>query len=189
MTEAEQRQKESPLRTDRGVTTIKDTVVSKIAGMAAGDVEGVHMGGGASRAAAGFLGGAGSSQDQTRGVSAEVGRTEAAIDLTMAVDYGRDILQTVGRVRDRITARVESLTGLKITELNVTVSDVVFPEDGDSGKAAEDTTRSLTAGDDTTERRRTARTSPPSTRSDPLAEDQTTELKLDKEGDDERRER
>ena len=123
----------SPLESDRGTTSIKNTVVQRIAGLAAQEVEGVHMGGGASRTAAGLLGGAAGSRDQMRGVSVEVGRTETAIDLTMSVDYGRDILQTVGKVRDRITARVESLTGLKITELNVTITDVLFPEGDDEG--------------------------------------------------------
>ena len=172
----------SPLESDRGTTNIKSTVVERIAGLAAREVEGVHMGGGASRTAAGLLGGATGSQDQTRGVSAEVGRTEAAIDLTMAVDYGRDILRTVGRVRDRITARVEPLTGLRITELNVTISDIIFPEDGGGSAANDDTTRSLPAGEPSTRRRQSAETTQPITRRGPLAEDQTAELGLDREG-------
>ena len=166
----------SPLESERGTTTIRKTVVQKIAGLAAQEVDGVHMGGGASRTAAGLLGGAGGSQDQTRGVSVEVGKYEAAIDLTMAVDYGRDILQTVGRVRDRITARVEPLTGLAITELNVTVSDVIFSEDGTS----QDPPRSRPTDEVTTRRQPAAETDQPAARG-PLAEDQTSELRLDKD--------
>lgn len=130
MTEAEQRQKESPLRSDRGATTIKDTVVSKIAGMAAGEVEGVHMGGSASRSAGGLLGGITGSDSPTRGVSVEVGSVETAIDLKMGIDYGKNILGTVGEVRQKITERVQNITGLKVTELNVTIADVIFPDDG-----------------------------------------------------------
>jgi uncharacterized alkaline shock family protein YloU len=140
MTEAEQRRQESPLLSDRGVTTIKDTVVSKIAGMAAGEVEGVHMGGGASRSAGGLLEGITGSESTTRGVSVEVGSVEAAIDLKMGIDYGKNILGTVGEVRQKITERVHSITGLNVTELNVTISDIVFPEDGQDG--AEGTGRS-----------------------------------------------
>jgi uncharacterized alkaline shock family protein YloU len=200
----------SPLESDRGITSIKSTVVERIAGLAAQEVEGVHMGGGASRATLGLLGGAAGSQDQTRGVSAEVGRTEAAIDLTMAVDYGPNILQTVGRVRDRITARVEPLTGLRITELNVTISDVVFLEDGGSARDdTDDTTRTLPRRElrpgarergytEVTPRERThteSRSGPVPeeevrVQGGPLAEDQTVELRLDKEEDgEERRER
>lgn len=135
MTEAEQRRQESPLLSDRGVTTIKESVVAKIAGMAAGEVEGVHMGGGASRSAGGLLEGITGSESTTRGVSVEVGSVEAAIDLKMGIDYGKNILGTVGQVRQKITERVQNITGLNVTELNVTIADVVFSEDGqdDSG--------------------------------------------------------
>ncbi len=149
MTEAEQRRQESPLLSDRGVTTIKDSVVAKIAGMAAGEVDGVHMGGGASRSAGGLLEGITGSESTTRGVSVEVGSVEAAIDLKMGIDYGKNILGTVGEVRQKITERVQNITGLNVTELNVTIADVVFPEDGDgktggngSGSGA-DSTRSV----------------------------------------------
>jgi len=138
MTEAEQRRQESPLLSDRGVTTIKDTVVSKIAGMAAGEVEGVHMGGGASRSAGGLLEGITGSESTTRGVSVEVGSVETAIDLKMGIDYGKNILGTVGEVRQKITERIHSITGLNVTELNVTISDVVFPEDGQDGAEGAD---------------------------------------------------
>jgi uncharacterized alkaline shock family protein YloU len=144
MTEAEQRQKESPLRSDRGSTTIKDTVVSKLAGMAAGEVDGVHMGGGASRSAGGLLGGITGSESTTRGVSVEVGSVETALDLKMGIDYGKNILGTVGEVRQKVTERVHSLTGLNVTELNVTIADVVFPDDSkeaDDGGQKESSTR------------------------------------------------
>ena len=130
MTEAEQRRQESPLLTHRGATKIKDSVVAKIAGMAAGEVGGVHMGGGASRSAGGLLEGITGSESTTRGVSVEVGSVETAIDLKMGIDYGRNILGTVGEVRQKITERVQNITGLKVTELNVTIADVVFPEGG-----------------------------------------------------------
>ena len=41
-----QQQQQSPLKTERGSTTIQDGVVSKVAGIAAREVEGVRMGGG-----------------------------------------------------------------------------------------------------------------------------------------------
>ncbi len=56
MTEQYQSQSDSPLVSERGITNISDGVVSKIAGMAAQEVEGVHMGGSASRTAGGLLG-------------------------------------------------------------------------------------------------------------------------------------
>ena len=49
-------QQQSPLQSDSGRTTIEDTAVSKIAGVAAQEVEKVQMGGGATAAVSGFLG-------------------------------------------------------------------------------------------------------------------------------------
>ncbi|MEJ7843919.1 MAG: Asp23/Gls24 family envelope stress response protein [Rubrobacter sp.] len=135
MTEREgQHKPDSPLVSERGSTTLSDSVVSKLAGLAAGEVEGVYMGGSASRNAGGLLESVTGSQSQTRGVSVEVGRTEAAIDLTLGIEYGRNIMELVGRVRGRITEQVQNLTGLRVTELNVTVSDIVFPNEENAGE-------------------------------------------------------
>jgi uncharacterized alkaline shock family protein YloU len=166
MTEREGQRFDSPLEGEHGSTRIGDGVVSKIAGMAAGEVEGVYMGGGASRTAGGVLESVTGSDSQKRGVSVEVGRTEAAIDLTMGIEYGRNILDLVGQVRNRITQRVESLTGLRITELNVTVSDIIFQEGESDGQE---------------ERRRREPESPAASGGGPLAEDETTELRLEQE--------
>jgi uncharacterized alkaline shock family protein YloU len=128
MSESGQQSSESPLLSERGATTISDAVVSYIAGMAAQEVDGVHMGGGASRTASGVIGSLRGSESKTSGVSVEVGRTEAAIDLKMGIEYNKNILQTVEEVRRRITDRVQSLTGLRIKELNATITDITFPE-------------------------------------------------------------
>src|SRR5919206_259960 len=128
MSESGQYSSESPLLSERGATIISDTVVSSIAGMAAREVEGVYMGGGASRTASGMLGSLTGSESKTSGISVEVGRTEAAIDLKMGIEYNKNILQTVEEVRRRVTDRVESMTGLRIKELNATITDITFPE-------------------------------------------------------------
>jgi len=128
MSESGQQRNESPLLSDRGATTISDSVVSSIAGMAAQEVDGVYMGGGASRTAGGVLGSLTGSESKTSGISVEVGRTETAIDLKMGIEYNKNILQTVEEVRRRITDRVQSMTGLRIKELNATITDITFPE-------------------------------------------------------------
>src|SRR5215203_3268497 len=116
MSESGQQLGESPLLSDRGATIISDSVVSSIAGMAAQEVDGVHMGGGASRTAGGVLGSLTGSESKTSGISVEVGRTETAIDLKMGIEYYKNILQTVEEA------------GLRITELNATITDITFPE-------------------------------------------------------------
>jgi uncharacterized alkaline shock family protein YloU len=131
-TQQQRQQQDSPLRTERGGTRIEDSVVSKISGIAAQEVDGVRMGGGTSQAIGGLLssvtGSSGGSGGQSRGVSVEVGEVEAAVDVTLTVAYGISIPQVAEAVRRNIINRVENLVGLRVTEVNITVNDVFFPE-------------------------------------------------------------
>ncbi len=128
----QRQQQDSPLQTERGGTWIEDSVVSKIAGIAAQEVDGVRMGGGTSQAIGGLLssvtGSSGGSGGQSRGVSVEVGEVEAAVDVTLTVAYGISIPQVAEAVRRNIINRIENLVGLNVTEVNISVSDVFFPE-------------------------------------------------------------
>ncbi len=126
----------SPLKTDLGTTTISTSVVQQIAGIAAQEVEKVQMGGGASAAVGGFLqsvtgavGGSSGGSNFSKGVSVEVGTQEAAIDLTMAIEYGQSIPQLTEAARRNVINKVESLVGLHVTEVNITVNDVQVPEE------------------------------------------------------------
>jgi uncharacterized alkaline shock family protein YloU len=125
------RERRSPLHSDRGRTTIAPSVVQQVAGIAAQEVEKVQMGGGTGAAVGSFLqsvtGSSGASY--TRGVSVEVGEEETAIDLTMAVEYGQSIPQLTEAARRNVVNRVESLLGLRVTEVNITVNDVQIPEE------------------------------------------------------------
>jgi uncharacterized alkaline shock family protein YloU len=121
----------SPLQSERGRTSISDSVVSQIAGVAAQEVEKVQMAGGTTAAVGGFLQSVtgSSSGNYARGVTVEVGEEEAAIDLTMVVEYGYSIPQLTEAARRNVINRVESLTGLRVTEVNITVNDVQVPEE------------------------------------------------------------
>jgi len=125
----------SPLKSEMGTTTVSNSVVSQIAGIAAQEVEKVQMGGGATAAVGGFLqsvtgnvaGGGGG--NFSRGVSVEVGEEETAVDVTMAVEYGQSIPRLTDAVRRNVINRVENLTGLRVNEVNITVTDVQIPEE------------------------------------------------------------
>jgi len=126
----ERSQQSNPLQTERGSTSISDSVVSKIAGIASQEVDGIRMGSGGSQAVSGLIGSitGGSSGGQTQGVSVEVGQEEAAIDLTLTAEYGKSIPQLAEAVRRNVANRVESLVGLRVTEVNITVSNIFFPQ-------------------------------------------------------------
>jgi len=125
---SEQSSGSSPLQTEHGSTIISDSVVSKIAGIAAQEVEGIRMGSGASQAVGGILGSI-TGGSQTQGVSVEVGQEEAAIDLTLTAEYGKSVPQLAEAVRRNVINRVENLVGLRVTEVNITVTNVFFPQE------------------------------------------------------------
>ncbi|MFI1723458.1 Asp23/Gls24 family envelope stress response protein [Streptomyces sp. NPDC020489] len=119
----------------RGRTTIADVVVEKIAGMAARDVRGVHaLGSGFARSMGSVrerMPGAGSGRSVTRGVSVEVGELQAAVDLELVVEYGVPITDVAAAVRENVISAVERMAGREVVEVNITVSDVKLPDDGE----------------------------------------------------------
>jgi uncharacterized alkaline shock family protein YloU len=134
VTETERRE-QSPLQTELGATTINDAVVISIAGMAVREVsgaepevEGTRLPGDSSPTMGELFGRVTGSARGSRGVSVEVGETQAAIDLTVTVPYGRSIPEATKEMRDNVIRRVERFTGLVVTEVNITVKDVFFPE-------------------------------------------------------------
>ncbi|MEU8028408.1 Asp23/Gls24 family envelope stress response protein [Streptomyces sp. NPDC049099] len=117
----------------RGRTTIADGVVEKIAGLAARDVVGVHtMGSGLARTFGAVRDRVpGGSKSVSRGVKAEVGEVQTALDLEIVVDYGVSIADVARAVRENVIAAVERMTGLEVVEVNIAVSDVKLPEEED----------------------------------------------------------
>lgn len=112
-----------------GKNTISDNVVAKVAGIAAREVTGVFaLGGGASRAL-GAIRGAVGQDDMTQGVKVEVGETQAAVDITIVVEYPAPIQQVADTVRRQVTTAITKLVGLDVVEVNVAVNDVHLPSD------------------------------------------------------------
>lgn len=121
------------LQTEKGSTTIADAVVTKVASIATREVSGVHeLGGGAARAVGSVASRVGLMDQHSQGVSVEVGEKEAAVDLTLVVEWGESIPKLSQQIRDNVTRRIEGITGLAVTEVNVTVNDLHFPGDDES---------------------------------------------------------
>jgi uncharacterized alkaline shock family protein YloU len=121
------------LESDRGATTIASSVVAKVVGIAAREVQGVYeMGGAPARAIGSVTQRVGLSDQRAQGVSVEVGTREAAADLTVVVEYGESIPRVASEVRENVVRRVEGICGLDVTEVNVEVNDLHFPGDEDA---------------------------------------------------------
>ena len=128
------------LITPQGRTTIADSVVAKIAGLAAREVSGVHeMGRGAARALGAIkerLPVGPASPSVTQGVTVEVGEQEATVDVDLVCEYGVSIVDVAEAVRGNVIRRIEGMCGLRVTEVNITVDDVWMGDDDDSGSGS-----------------------------------------------------
>ncbi len=106
-----------------GNVRIANEVVAIIAGLAATEVEGVAgMSGGLAGGIAEMLG----KRNLAKGVKVEVGEKEAAIDLFLIVKYGVRIPDVCWNVQQNVSRAIESMTGLKVVEVNVHVLGVHF---------------------------------------------------------------
>ena len=126
------------LVSSEGRTTIADTVVSKIAGIAAREVTGVFALGGGTARAVGALRERipGSSTNHAQGVTVEVGERQAAVDVQLVADYGVSIADLATGIRRNVINSIERMTGLEVTEVNIDVQDIhVESDDHDEGDA------------------------------------------------------
>lgn len=108
---------------DIGTVKISDDVVKIIAGMAATEIQGVSgMSGGLAGGIVEKLG----RKNLSRGVKAEVGEKEATIDIYVIVEYGAPIKDVASQIQTKVKNAVESMTGLRVLEVNVNVQGVSF---------------------------------------------------------------
>lgn len=120
---------QSAIATTAGTTTITDGVVEKVVGIAARSVPGVYdLGGGAARAI-GSLRSAIGQQDRGQGVKVEVGEKQVAADVTVVAEYPEELQAVASAVRSAVAEAVESILGMEVAEINVTVTDVYIPGD------------------------------------------------------------
>jgi uncharacterized alkaline shock family protein YloU len=127
----------STVQTSLGKTVINDGVVAKVAGIAAREARGVYaLGGGAARAF-GAIREVVAGADQAQGISVEVGETQVAVDVTIVAEYPAPLQDVAEGIRSAVIRAVETIVGLEVTEVNVTVNDVHLPSDDKDNDTAE----------------------------------------------------
>jgi uncharacterized alkaline shock family protein YloU len=110
-------------KTEMGSIQIAPEVIGIIAGLAAVEVEGVAgMSGGFAGGIAELLG----RKNLSKGVKVEVGQREAAIDVSIVIEYGHRIPEVAGEIQQNVKQAIESMTGLHVVEVNVHIHDVIF---------------------------------------------------------------
>ena len=124
------------LKSDGGMTHISDAVVTKVAGIAAREVGGVYeLGGGAARRIGSVTQAVGFGDERMQGVSVEVGEKQTAVDLVVVMEYGESIPRVSEAIRDNVKKRIEGITGLEVTEVNISVNDLHFAGDDQAVEA------------------------------------------------------
>ncbi|MBO1126626.1 Asp23/Gls24 family envelope stress response protein [Enterococcus faecalis] len=106
----------------RFVVKIDEQVIKKIAGLVTNNIEGVLSLNG------NFISGLkdqfAKNGDITKGVQAEVGKKQVAVDLDVILEYGIDIPETAEKIKKSVTKEIETLTHLEVIEININVVDV-----------------------------------------------------------------
>jgi uncharacterized alkaline shock family protein YloU len=113
---------EEEIKTENEGIQISNDVVAVIAGVAVSEVPGV------AGMAGGFAGGItevfSGKKNLAKGIKVEVTDTEAKIDVNIIVEYGSRIPDVAFEIQNRVKKAVESMTGLKVEEVNVHVQGV-----------------------------------------------------------------
>lgn len=108
--------------TESNEIKIADDVVAVIAGVAVSEVPGV------AEMAGGFAGGItevlSGKKNLAKGIKVEVGEKETRIDVNIIVEYGVRIPDVAFEIQNRVKKAVETMTGLKVIEVNVHVQGV-----------------------------------------------------------------
>lgn len=123
----------SKVEADGGRIIFADEVVATIASLAVTDVEGVSaLNGGMVEGITEMLG----KKNLTKGVKVEVGQEEAAVDVSVSILYGYKIKEVCEKIQAAVKSAIETMTGLRVVEINVFVQSVVFePGEGNTRAA------------------------------------------------------
>ena len=113
---------DNEIKTENDTIKISDDVVAVIAGVAVSEVPGV------AGMAGGFAGGISEvfsgKKNLAKGIKVEIEEKNVKIDVNIIVEYGSRIPDVAFEIQTRVKKAVESMTGLKVEEVNVHVQGV-----------------------------------------------------------------
>lgn len=101
---------------------ISDDVVQMIAGIAAGEIDGVHaMGTSIASGIAELLGG---KKSVSKGVRVDIRENDVTIDVHVIVRYGVRIPDVAWNIQERVKDAVETMTGLNVLKVNIHIDGI-----------------------------------------------------------------
>ena len=126
---------DNEIKTENNGIKISEDVVGVMAGVAASEVPGVAgMSGGFAGGISEVLSG---KKNLSKGIKVDAGDKEVKIDVNIIVEYGSRIPDVAFEIQNRVKKSVESMTGLKVSEVNVHVQGVKTEKDEEDDKETE----------------------------------------------------
>ena len=115
-----------------GEVRIANDVISVIAGMALCDIPGIFID---NRLPEAFIDRS-NAKNITKARKIDVQDGMVAVGITVSIEYGKNISELCCEVQDKIKAAVQTMTGLPVSRVDVTVADLVFKKEqkGDTKK-------------------------------------------------------
>ena len=109
-----------------GEVQIADEVVAIIAGLAATEVDGVgSMAGNITNELVSKLG----VKNLSKGVKITVLEGVVTVDLTLNIEFGKNILEVSKKVQDKVKSSIENMTGLEVADVNIRIAGVDMEND------------------------------------------------------------
>jgi len=105
-----------------GQIQIADEVIAIIARTAATEVEGVYVSGHSASESLGSLFG---KNNLAKGVKVKIADGETEIEIEMSIKFGTQVLEAAENVQIKVKNAVETMTGLVVSTVNVSVSSVI----------------------------------------------------------------
>ena len=113
-------------KNQNGELIIADDVIAIIAGISATEVPGVaSIAGGWSGEIIARMG----IRDLSKGVKIEVDGEQVSVLLSLNVKYGYSIPEVSADVQEKVAQAIESMTGLRVLDVNIRIAGVVTSED------------------------------------------------------------
>lgn len=110
--------------------TYANEVVAIIAGVAAGEVEGI-----AGMCSVSGIDILGRNKNITKGVKVEIGTEEASVDLYIIVEYGTPIQKAAQDAQENVRKAIETMTGMHVVRVDVHVQGVSFEKENNALEA------------------------------------------------------
>jgi uncharacterized alkaline shock family protein YloU len=111
-----------------GTTEVLPAVVQKVAAFAAREIPGVvDLGAATARAVGAVRQTLTGSADNVAGVRVELAGDTAIVGIDVAIEYGVGARELTRGLRRHVPEAVEQIAGVRITELNIVVTDVRLP--------------------------------------------------------------